>query len=207
MAINGQVGNPTNLSDQDGSSVLSFEELGHGGVNDYLPNRKGYFFIGGEDISSSVSSLSIQTGLNQSDFLEIQLIGFIPATDGDDLQIQLYEDGVLETTGVYDVGKQYWKSSTASAFSHSSSDTNISLGNVGSASYEQWNGFLTLTDARNSSAQTKYMVQGGAIANDGLLTNYGRWGELPQASNVDGIKIFFGTGNITAGKVRIYGYE
>lgn len=207
MAINGQVGNPTNLSDQDGSSVLSFEELGHGGVNDYLPNRKGYFFIGGEDITSSVSSLSIQTGLNQSDFLEIQLIGLTPSVDNDDLQIQLYENGVLETTGVYDIAKQYWNSATASAFSHSTSDTSISLGNVGNATYEQWNGFLTLTDARNSSAQTKYMVQGGAIQSSGVWYTYARWGELPQASNVDGIKIFFGTGNITAGKVRIYGYE
>ena len=207
MAINGQIGYPTNLSDQDGSSVLSFEELGHGQANDYLLNRKGYFFIGGADITSSVSSLSIQTGFNQSDYIEIQLIGLIPSVDNDDLQIQLYEDGVLETTGVYDVGKQYWNSATASAFVQGNSDTSISLGNVGNDTYEQWNGIFTLTDARNSSTQTKYMVQGGAIQSSGVWYTYARWGELPQASNVDGIKIFFNTGNITAGKVRIYGYE
>ena len=43
-------------------------------------------------------------------------------------------------------------------------------------------------------------MQGGALYNNQTS------GELPQASVVDGLKFFFGTGNIASGEIRVYGY-
>ena len=206
MAINGQVGNPTNLSDQDGSSVLSFEELGHGGANDYLPNRKGRFFITNLVIDSSVASASIQTGLNQSTVLEVEFINIKGATNNTDFMLRFYESGVEESGAVYDRATWYMVDSNSQIWNNSSNDQQFRLGiGVGNATYESFNCLATIYHANESTRQTGLMstsvyMQGGNMYNSQCQ------GELPQASLVDGIKVFFGTGNIESGEIRVYGY-
>lgn len=206
MAINGQIGNPTNLSNQDGSSVLSFEELGHGQANNYLPTRKGLFFIGGADITSSVASLSIQTGLEQATLLDIRFISLKPQNDNDSLRMQFYESGVLQTGAVYDRATYKQDTSNTYTWNHSTNDTAIELLECGNDTHEEYNGKMFLYHAKDSTRQTNYLHKGFAFNSAGTLQSYQVWGELPQASLVDGIKIFFSSGNIESGKIRIYGY-
>jgi hypothetical protein len=206
MAINGQVGNPTNLSDQDGSSVLSFEELGHGGANDYLPNRKGRFLITNLVIGSSVASASIQTGLNQSTVLEVEFINIKGSTNNTDFMLRFYESGVEQSGAVYDRATWYMVDSNSQIWNNSSNDNQFRLGvGVGNATYESFNGRATIYHANESTRQTSIesmcvYMQGGNLYNNQCQ------GELPQASLVDGIKVFFGTGNIESGEIRVYGY-
>jgi len=206
MAINGQVGNTTNLSDQNGSSVLSFEELGHGQANNYLPNRQGKFLIGGTEITSGVSSVSIQSGLNQATILDIEFIMLKPVTDNASLRMQFYESGVLQTGTIYDRATYSQNSSNTVAFNHSTNDTAIELKECGNDTYEFYNGMITVFHAKDSTRQTNFMHKGSAINSAGTLYSYQVWGELPQASLVDGIKVFFDSGNIASGKIKIYGY-
>lgn len=207
MAINGQIGYPTNLSDQDGSSVLSFEELGHGQANNYLPNRKGRFLITGVEITSSVASVSIQTGLEQATVLDVEFISLKPQNDNDSLRMQFYENGVLETASVYDRAWYFQNSSNTTGFNHSSTDTAIELKECGNDTHEEYNGEMTIYHAKDSTRQTNFLHKGFAFNSSAQLNGYQVWGELPQASVVDGLKIFFSTGNIESGKIKIYGYE
>ncbi len=206
MAINGQVGNTTNLTDQNGSSVLSFEELGHGQANNYLPNRQGKFLIGGTEITSSVSSVSIQNGLDQATILEIEFIMLKPVTDDASLRLQFYESGVLESGTVYDRATFSQNVDNTQAFNHSSNDTAIELKECGNATYEFYNGQMVIFHAKDGTRQTNFMHKGFAMRADGKNNSYQVWGELPVASTVDGIKVFFDSGNIASGKIKIYGY-
>jgi hypothetical protein len=206
MAINGQIGNPTNLSNQDGSSVLSFEELGHGQANNYLPTKKGKFLITGTEITSSVASVSIQAGLNQATLLDVQFISLKPQNDNDSLRMQFYENGSLQTGAVYDRATYSQNSSNTVAFNHSTNDTGIELKECGNATNEEYNGNMYIFHAKDSTRQTNFLHKGFAINSSGALVGYQVWGELPQASLVDGIKIFFSSGNIESGKIKIYGY-
>lgn len=206
MAINGQVGNSTNLSDQNGSSVLSFEELGHGQANNYLPGKDGRFLITGVDISSSVSSVSIQNGLDQATILEIEFIMLKPATDDASLELQFYESGVLESGTVYDRATFSQDIDNTQNFSHSSNDTAVELKRCGNDTYEFYNGQMVLFHAKDGTRQTNFMHKGFATRADSKLNSYQVWGELPQASAVDGIKVFFDSGNIESGKIKVYGW-
>jgi hypothetical protein len=206
MAINGQVGNSTNLSDQDGSSVLSFEELGHGAANDYLPGREGRFLITHLVIDSSVASASIQNGLNQSTVLEVEFSLIKPVSNNTNFNMRFFEAGVEESGAVYDRGYWYMVDNNTNVWNHSSNDNQIPLGvGVGNGTYENLNGHVTIYHANESTRQTNFesttvYMQGGALYNNQTS------GELPQASVVDGLKFFFGTGNIASGEIRIYGY-
>jgi len=206
MAINGQIGNPTNLSDQDGSSVLSFEELGHGRANNYLPDRKGRFLITAIDITSSVASASITTGLEQATVLEIDFINIKCATNNTDFMMRFYESGVEESGAVYDRGYWYMIDTGTEIWNHSTNDNQFRLANgVGNGTYESVNGQCTVYHANDSTRQTSIDSTVSYMSN-GNSYNMQCMGELPQASLVDGIKIFFGTGNVESGKVKIYGY-
>ena len=206
MAINGQVGNPTNLSDQKGSSVLSFEELGHGQANNYLPVKEGRFLITGTEITSSVSDVSIQNGLDQATLLEIEFIMLKPVTDDASLRLQFYESGVLQSGAVYDRATFSQNQDNTQVFNHSSNDTAIELKECGNDTYEFYNGQMVLFHAKDGSRQTNFMHKGNAMRGDGKQYSYQVWGELPQASTVDGIKVFFDSGNIASGKIKVYGY-
>lgn len=206
MAINGQVGNTTNLSDQKGSSVLSFEELGHGQANNYLPVREGKFLITGAEITSSVSSVSIQNGLDQATILEIEFIMLKPVTDDASLRLQFYESGVLESGTVYDRATFSQNVDNTQVFNHSSNDTAIELKECGNDTYEFYNGQMVIFHAKDGTRQTNFMHKGFAMRADGKNNSYQVWGELPVASTVDGIKVFFDSGNIASGKIKVYGY-
>ena len=202
MAINGQVGNSTNLSDQDGSAVLTFEELGHGGANNYLPGRQGKFFIYGTTFSDT-SSVNIQTGFEQATIIEVEFIVIEPVTDGAGLQVQFYEAGTLEDQGVYDNARYKQDSSNNVSFTNDSANADIPLGEVGNGTGEAYCGTLTICHANNSATQTSYYARGVGMNADPELECYEVGGELPQASVVDGIKVFFSSGNIASGKLKM----
>jgi len=209
MAINGQVGNPTNLSDQEGSSVLSFEELGHGQANNYLPGgNKGKFLIS-KYTPSNVSSLSIQSGFDLCSVMQISFIGMIPAVDGDPLYIQFYENGVLEDAAVYNFGLSLTVSDGADTSNANTSQTHIPVFPVGpgNSPLEMGMSEMMLFMANKSDRQTSCYFNSTSLSSGGNTRDYLIIGELPQASKVDGIKIFFSSGNITSGIVKVYGYE
>ena len=207
MATFGQIGNPTNISDQNSSGVFNIQDLQHGIENNYAQGRKGLFPIG-KFTASSVAQLDITRGFEQSDVLEFHVFGMHPVSDNTSLHFRLFEAGVIESGSVYDRGRYEINDTGGQAFSHSSTASGVDFCNgVGNDTYEFGNAIITLYNARTSTANTMYYVNAN-FGNSSDATVYQiTGGELPQASVVDGIRFYFGTGNIEAGTVKMYGYE
>ena len=207
MATFGQVGTSTNISDQDSSGVFQLQELLHGQENRYAEGRKGRFLILNTGNVGAVSDVTIQRGFEQSDIIEIEFIDMAPTVDNQDVQVQFYEAGVLETASVYDRATNRMDSSNTNTFSISSSASSILIASgVGNATYESMSGLLTIFGHLSSTGATQYMYKSTSINASGNVESVFGGGELPQASVVDGVKIFYSSG-LDTGQVKMFGYE
>jgi hypothetical protein len=207
MATFGQVGNPTNIDDQNSEGVFNIQDLQHGVDNNYLQGNKGLFQIG-KFTAASAAQMDITRGFELSDVLEFHVSNFHPVSDNTSLHFRLFEAGSIEDQGVYDRGRYEINDTGGQAFSHSSTASGVDFCNgVGNDTYEFGNAIITLYNARTASANTMYYVN-AAFGNSSNATVYQiTGGELPQASVVDGIRFYFGTGNIETATVKMYGYE
>ena len=207
MATFGQVGAPTNISDQDSNGIFGVDELNHGQQNDYLEGRTGRFQILDTGNAGSVSDITIQRGFTLSDIIEINFIDIAPTNDNQDLQIQFYEAGVLESGSVYDTGVNRMDSSNTNYFTHSTSASSVNVANgVGNATYECASGTLTMFGHNTSTGSTQFFSKSTYLTASGIVETCFTVGELPQASIVDGVKIFFTNGQ-TKGQIKMFGYE
>ena len=207
MATFGQIGNPTNISDQNSDGVFQLQELQHGQTNDYAEGRKGRFLILNTGNVGAVSDITIQRGFEQSDIIEIEFIDIAPTVDNQDLQVQFFESGVLETAAVYDRTTNRMDSSNTNTFSISSSASSLLIASgVGNATYESMSGLLTIFGHLSSTGATQYMYKSTSINASGNVESVFGGGELPQASVVDGVKIFYSSG-LDTGQVKMFGYE
>ena len=207
MATFGQIGNPTNINDQNSSGVFQLQELQHGIENDYAQGRKGRFLILDTGSVGAVSDITIQRGFEQSDIIEIEFINMAPTVDNQDVQVQFFEAGVLETASVYDRATNRMDSSNNNTFSISSSATSVLVASgVGNNTYECMCGLLTIFGHQTSTGATQYMYKSVYINGGGNVESVFGAGELPQASVVDGVKIFFSNGQ-DEGRIKMFGYE
>ena len=207
MATFGQVGLPTNISDQDSNGVFGVDELAHGQENRYLEGRKGRFLILNTGNVGAVSDVTIQRGFEQSDIIEIEFIDMSPTVDNQDVQVQFFEAGVLETASVYDRATNRMDSSNTNTFSISSSASSLLIASgVGNATYESMSGLLTIFGHQSSTGATQFFYKSVYLNASGNVESVFGGGELPQASVVDGVKIFYSSG-LDTGQVKMFGYE
>ena len=207
MATFGQVGNPTNISDQNSSGVFQLQELQHGIENDYAEGRKGRFLILNTGNVGAVSDVTIQRGFEQSDIIEIEFIDMAPTVDNQDVQVQFFEAGVLETASVYDRATNRMDSSNTNTFSISSSASSLLIASgVGNATYESMSGLLTIFGHNTSDGSTQVFYKSVSLNAAGNVESVFGGGELPQASVVDGVKIFYSSG-MDSGQFKMFGYE
>lgn len=208
MATFGQIGNPTNISDQNSSGVFQLQDLQHGIENDYAEGRKGRFLILDTKNAGAVSDITIQRGFEQSDVIEIEFIDIAPSTDNQNLQVQFFEAGVLESASVYDRAYNRMDSGNTNTFTISSSASSLVIADgVGNATYEAVSSAcLTMFGHQDATASTQFFYKSVYLNASGVVTSIWAGGELPQASVVDGVKIFFSSGQ-SKGQVKMFGYE
>ena len=128
-----------------------------------------------------------------------------PATDNVTLQIQLFENGTLESGAVYQYALQ--RGQANSTFSEDVNTTSTVLGGssaIGNATNETGNAyfyFYNLKDSTKYSFQTQMSI---VINNAGTFAmNFGS-AVLPQASYVDKIRVKVSSGNFS-GTASLYG--
>jgi hypothetical protein len=208
MGLFGQVGNPTNISDQNMDGVFGVSDLEHGIANDFLEGRTGRFQILDTGNVGSVSDITIQRGFNQSDIIEVEFIDIAPSTDNQNLQVQFFESGVLESASVYDRAYNRMDSSNTNTFTISSSASSLVIADgVGNATYEAVSSAcLTMFGHNTSNGSTQFFYKSVYLNASGNVTSIWAGGELPQASTVDGIKVFFSSGQ-SKGQIKMFGYE
>ena len=135
------------------------------------------------------------------------------ATDNTEtISIRFYESGVLETASVYQFAEQYNGLSSGSASFGETKSTGTNSFNcfaqqsVTNGTNDSWNGycyFYNLGDSSKYSFST-YHTSSTFVNSAQYYSVFGS-SVLPQASQVDKIKIFSASGNITNADISLYG--
>jgi len=128
-----------------------------------------------------------------------------------DYGIRLYENGVLETASVYQYALQQCGIGGNFYEVRSTGANHIRIDNTGS---EQWVQhwycyFYNLSDSSKYSFVTfhkvpKRLTSGGSYNSSGTYIEFGS-GVLPQASKVDGIRVYDSSQTASAGTLSLYG--
>ena len=131
---------------------------------------------------------------------------------GDNVQsenIQLFENGVLETSNVYQIAQRNHRATgsfTNQSRTSAANQWSLSVGG-GNAANEKLSGYMYMYNAGNSSKFTFATVQSTIWSSDpNMWHKYGGMC-LPQASKVDGIKIFPSSGSYSSFKFRLFGVK
>lgn len=123
--------------------------------------------------------------------------------------IRLFESGVLESGGVYRLSRQDLFYNNTEQTSSSTTDTSIRLMvDLGTATAETRSLYVYLYNLGNANKHSICSFHG--VASEGttkMRVSYGS-AMLPQASTVDGIRIFpISGGNFTKYDIKVYGIK
>jgi len=149
--------------------------------------------------SSAVENTSIQENKYDVHLLHIVANGSTSMNSG----IQFYESGVLETASVYKYASKYGASTNTFGDTKSNGANRIYTVNFG-ATYKT-GVYIYLYNLGNSSKYSSITFQGNQDLN-GYHTMFFGGGVLPQASTVNGFRIYLNTGTIT-GEYKLYGVK
>jgi len=149
--------------------------------------------------SSTVENTSIQENKYDVHLLYINAEGSTASNSG----IQFYESGTLETASVYQYAHQYGTSGGSFGEGKSTGDIRIYTVNYG-ATYNTGL-YIYLYNLGNSSKYSFLTYQGNQSLASSTTMFFGG-GVLPQASTVDGFRVYLNTGTIT-GEYKLYGVK
>ena len=149
--------------------------------------------------SSAVENTSIQENKYDVHLLYINAEGSTASNSG----IQFYESGTLETASVYQYAHQYGTSGGSFGEGKSTGDIRIYTVNYG-ATYNTGL-YIYLYNLGNSSKYSFLTYQGNQSLASSTTMFFGG-GVLPQASTVDGFRVYLNTGTIT-GEYKLYGVK
>jgi hypothetical protein len=127
------------------------------------------------------------------------------SNDNAEIYIRLYENGVLETGGVYQsMYQQQWADGFVNdnkSFNATFLKSNVAIGNATNETSQSYHYFYNLGDSAKYSFQSGQFL---TIYSTGtFFVGFGS-GVLPQASTVDGIRLYSSSGTFS-GSVSLYG--
>ena len=179
--------------------VLNLSAVGEYGGSLQLIEEKNV-----SGVSSTIFT-SIQEA--QYDVHFLQLININPVSDGTDVRVRFFENGVEESGSVYDVAYLYNTSGGGGAEVKGSTYTYLRGSfNVGNATYESGNSYQYFYNLGNSAKYSFQSMHTSVMGNNNqLLTAFGG-GVLPQTSKVDQIKLYNGSGNFSC-TAKLFGVK
>ena len=158
-------------------------------------------------VTSAVSSVSL-VGIDSDDVYMLAFNQVIGSSGNNNLEMRFTESGTANTTSNYDFAHK--KLDATGSFSNQSTTNNaefqlnIQVGND-SAFFEENEGILYIYHANNSSEFT-FITTETVFLNPfsaGLNGSQGG-GVFTSASTVDGVNIFFSSGNIASGTFTLF---
>ena len=158
-------------------------------------------------VSSAVASVTL-TGIDSTyDVYMVKVMNSTPDTDGDPLRFRFTESGTPNTTSNYDYAVKNLR--TAAGFSNGSSTNQtqglVTGGATGSGTNETANSIMYIFNANNSSEYTFTTVEGVILSSASAELRGGQGGNVfTVTSAVDGIQIFFDSGNIESATMTLY---
>ena len=149
--------------------------------------------------SSTVENTSIQENKYDVHLLYINAEGSTASNSG----IQFYESGTLETASVYQYAHQYGTSGGSFGEGKSTGVDRIYTVNYGAT--HKTGLYIYLYNLGNSSKYS-FLTYHGNQSFASSTTMFFGGGVLPQASTVDGFRVYLNTGTIT-GEYKLYGVK
>ena len=192
---------PNNVKQNTGlytpSEILQLEKDGHWG---------GSLELIEEQTVSSVSTVDF-TSIKQNvyDVLLLQYNNFVPTADSNSLRLRLYESGVLETGTVYQYAHQYNQSDGTSGEQRGTAESSIRIA-LGSGNDEAGSGYVYCYNFGNSSKYSFITYQAVGMNTTSVMNSHFGGGVLPQASEVDGIRLYPDTSTVSL-TAKLYGIK
>ena len=157
-------------------------------------------------VSSAVSSVTL-TGIDSTyDVYMVKVMNCTPDTDAVGLHFRFTESGTPNSTSNYDYALKNLR--TASGFSNGVGVNQVrglvTGGTTGSATNETANSIMYIFNANNSSEYTFATIEGAILSNTNELRGGQGGNVFTSASSVDGVQIFFDSGNIESGTLTLY---
>jgi hypothetical protein len=175
------------------SEILQFTKEGSWGGSLELITEQTF------TTSSTVENTSIQENKYDVHLLYINAEGSTASNSG----IQFYESGTLETASVYQYAHQYGTSGGSFGEGKSTGVDRIYTVNYGAT--HKTGLYIYLYNLGNSSKYS-FLTYHGNQSFASSTTMFFGGGVLPQASTVDGFRVYLNTGTIT-GEYKLYGVK
>ena len=155
-------------------------------------------------VTSAVSSVTLN-GISDDSVYKLVISDFIPSTDAQDMKIRVIESGTPNSTANYDIAAKLLRADTTFGNDSNTNDTSFDCSTaIGNDTGECANWIFYIYNANNSSEFTFFTQETVQLAHTALLI--GRQGGcvFTSASQVEGIQMFAGSGNIQSGTFTLY---
>ena len=156
-------------------------------------------------VTSAVASVTL-TGIDSDDVYQLVLNNVAPASDNYYLRVKFTESGTANSTSNYDYAQKFIRanSSFLGLAGTNSAGVNITNHTNGTGTSETTNGIFNIYNANNSSEYTFMTTESSNRDSSG--NNYGSQGGIvfTVTSAVDGVYLYYTTGNIASGTFTLY---
>ena len=156
-------------------------------------------------VTSATANVTL-TGIDSDDVYQLVLNNVAPASDNYYLRVRFTESGTPNSTSNYDYAQMYMQ--TGGAFldltGTNGDGVNITNHTNGTGTSETTNGIFNIYSANNSSENNFMSTESSNV--DSGNDNYGSQGGLVLTvdSDVDGVYLYYTTGNIASGTFTLY---
>lgn len=159
-------------------------------------------------VSSAVASVTL-TGIDSTyDVYMLKVDNYIPSTDAQDLKIRVVESGTPNSTSNYDMAAKVFRTDTTFGDDKHVNATEFDTSTaVGNDTGEAANWIFYIFNAYNSSEYTFFTHVTTMLSHTALLIGRQGGGVFTSASQVEGIQMFAGSGNIASGTFTLYGLK
>ncbi len=156
-------------------------------------------------VTSATANVTL-TGINSDDVYQLVLNNVAPASDNYYLRIRFTESGTANSTSNYDYAQMYMQAGGGFLdLSGTNGDgVNITNHTNGTGTSETTNGIFPIYNANNSSDYTFMTTESSNV--DSSNDHYGTQGGLLFTVNsaVDGVYLYYTTGNIASGTFSLF---
>ena len=158
--------------------------------------------------ASSDSEIDFTSGIDSTySRYRLDFNNIVPGSDGASLYMRFFQGGVVDTGSVYDYFYFRTKCSTTStgAAQGQNQAQMILLDTVDSQTEGGIHGHINIYNPSNTNINTHFSHELVCQENGDISIGHFGHGRIEQTAAVDGVRIYFSSGNVYQGTIKLYG--
>ena len=156
-----------------------------------------------ETVTSAVAQVDL-VGTTTDDVYVIFANNVTPSSDTQNFRFRVLESSTPNTTANYDYAHKFLTTGGTFGNFSDTNQTSIRFVSTGTATGEQTNQLVYIYNANNSSEYTFFTQEQSQLNETSTLTGVQGGGVFTSSSQVNGIRLFFESGNIASGTFTLY---